>query len=1145
MDQGASLNLNVSSNSSYFDSLIRHCNILLTIAGLSFGLVPLQSAVLSSSSNNARSIGLALVAANFFVRGYTLSLHLSSANDSAKAVLHESAIADRVADNRGPPGFELNDEEREEDYEDGFGKESDSTIDSHDHTRETLPSRINNIENTKTRHVFSASSITHDIHLPISTQEEQNKIDVKEEGEQIQSDTGVITAAASRLVFVPPFTHPVTGIVVPGGWLDEQQLRRALVQHSSFEKSYISLVVSTCLERWTCGFCTPLGLVNSTTYTTTSICSSQLSQIISSLQTIIQDSPLLSFVTIMSLFLSLCMPAAIGAALGSFFLYQPSLIPSQISHQAALSVGIITLAVATIVHASEQDIRFLRLLWRRRIFSMPLIWRHSRNLNEFKREFSLSNTFNIASNTVEKESRRNVRLNQHQHSQTRVHNPPRQGKERIAIQGIVIRQLIFCLLAPALLVSGLKVAAITSYTTSSTPSSLFLYTADTLDIGISTSVLLITLFIPLIIPIAVTQLYQSLGLVAMPYLCSQKWMLWLLEVLQASLQTAALILLLAPSNILGRGDLISGVGTGTFCCAIALLVSTSFIVAFLSILFNQCFPTYTTKTLQKTKLNQKVSSTTSSSSSFSSSSHPSLLHGPKKTETLLSKSDMIFSIFSLSGRSLSSGLAIAYALSPVFQTPPFQLSNIFRTSLLLDDLLSIRAGIALSFSFYVLIQFVLFYLTDEILRAITFVNRLKEMHSLAERNALEEIDSLNHSSTFFSSSSSSSTSSSSSSSSSPSSSLTPQHQPLSSSLLSSESHIGRSKQFIQGEGISSEKRVKILADLVRKMQSPVQGKQFYQPQQQQQLPLPSLSSFEIGGNVLSSSSTHQTRHDAFPSTSSSTQHWQKNSSPSLDVINRNNYNTDENDKQVSNVISPNAVGAGVNIGRLYHRQSRPINNVKIHSTDVINDNVIDNQDVLVSTRFNKMQNLEMNNHTSEIDSFKPVVTLHTQSMNSETPIEIEKGNLEDISSETKNMTEKLDNPTHPPLRQHESDEGEIEQEALIESKKVVQQETPILSQIASNKVTTDIAMKIPSVIRSNQSVPLYAAVPDPSGLAPFILVAIDDTNNNEKDLENDLNVSTSTTASSFVSRLDSAVSTRAVAPLSPKRRPIARETLSR
>jgi hypothetical protein len=55
MDQRASLNLIVSSNSSYFDSFIRHCNILLTIAGLSFGLVPLQSAVLSGSSNNANA----------------------------------------------------------------------------------------------------------------------------------------------------------------------------------------------------------------------------------------------------------------------------------------------------------------------------------------------------------------------------------------------------------------------------------------------------------------------------------------------------------------------------------------------------------------------------------------------------------------------------------------------------------------------------------------------------------------------------------------------------------------------------------------------------------------------------------------------------------------------------------------------------------------------------------------------------------------------------------------------------------------------------------------------------------------------------------------------------------------------------------
>jgi len=93
--------------------------------------------------------------------------------------------------------------------------------------------------------------------------------------------------------------------------------------------------------------------------------------------------------------------------------------------------------------------------------------------------------------------------------------------------------------------------------------------------------------------------------------------------------------------------------------------------------------------------------------------------------------------------------------------------------------------------------------------------------------------------------------------------------------------------------------------------------------------------------------------------------------------------------------------------------------------------------------------------------------------------------------------------------------------------------------------------------------PEYAAVPDPSGIAPFILVAV---TNNDRNEDIDLNLSMSTSSSSFVNRLESvARSTTATAPaaastslslssssslsspslLAPnRRRPISRDTLS-
>ena len=869
------------------NALIRHGHLAVTIAALSFGLAPLQLAVQSGSNDNARSIGLALVATNFFIRGYTLSLHLSSARESVSASLQEGAAAALAADNRGPPGFELGDEEREED-------------DDHDH--ENGKNSVQGLE----PHGPVDLIVDEQDGLSGEEQEARAKLSSLSPPSSIIDHDTVhsqhLSSAATRLVFVPPYTHPVTGIVVPGGWLDEQQLRRALAQHTTTsERGYTSLLLTTCLERWSCACCcndSSIGLTVTPAFSNVLV--AQISNLIDYARKVVQTSPLLAFSSIMALSLSLCLPALVGSVLSSYFLHhQSSASPSQIPQQAAISIGLISLASAAIVHASEQDLRYLRLHWRRRLFDMPRVWRRSVvKLDDIRYGRGNDGPQITTTHNVDK-NRRLERLVQKKQSSSSPQSPilPN-NNEVIAIQNQVLRQLLFCLLAPALIVSGLKAAVATTNSSSvliqSTPtSSIFSSMSESLNIGITTAVLLTTLFVPMIIPLIITLCYQSVGLVAMPYLCSQKWMLWLLEFLQATLQAGALVLLLAPSVLVEGGGLVGAVA-GSVCSAIVFLFASSFLILVASIGFNTfccrvrdqkiktstSAPTITKASIKKNKSNKVDAENTAARSSDGT--------------PLLSRSDVIYSIFSLSGRSLSSGLALAYALSPVSQTPPFSLSQPFRTSLLLDGLLSFRAGVALSFTFYIIAQFTIFYIMDEFLRAAAFINRLKKSHEHAERDALDAISAINDassSSSLYVSSSSDKNDTTSSSSSSPfqyssssSSSFPLTNQPGSSRLpftptpitptFSSSSSSSSISSRMRNESISPEQRVQILADLVRQMQSPDhhhhhhhlrhqhQHRQQHQQQQKQQLPMPSFVSTH--DSVSSSMSQQFVRHHAFP-----------------------------------------------------------------------------------------------------------------------------------------------------------------------------------------------------------------------------------------------------------------------------------------
>ena len=514
----------------YINALIRHGHLAVTIAALSFGLAPLQLAVLSGSNDNARSIGLALVATNFFIRGYTLSLHLSSAREAVSASLQEGAAAALAADNRGPPGFELGDEEREED-------------DDHDH--ENGKNSVQGLEPVDL-------IVDEQDGLSGEEQEARAKLSSLSPPSSIIDHDTVhsqhLSSAATRLVFVPPYTHPVTGIVVPGGWLDEQQLRRALAQHTTTsERGYTSLLLTTCLERWSCACCcndSSIGLTVTPAFSNVLV--AQISNLIGYARKVVQTSPLLAFSSITTLSLSLCLPSLVGTVLSSYFLHhQSSASPSQIPQQAAISIGLISLASAAIVHASEQDLRYLRLHWRRRLFDMPRVWRRSVvKLDDIRYGRGNDGPQITTTHNVDK-NRRLERLVQKKQSSSSPQSPIRPNNEVIAIQNQVLRQLLFCLLAPALIVSGLKAAEATTISSSvlqsTSMSSFFSSMSESLNIGITTAVLLTTLFVPMIIPLIITLCYQSVGLVAMPYLCSQKWMLWLLEFLQATLQAGALV----------------------------------------------------------------------------------------------------------------------------------------------------------------------------------------------------------------------------------------------------------------------------------------------------------------------------------------------------------------------------------------------------------------------------------------------------------------------------------------------------------------------------------------------------------------------------------------------------------------------------
>jgi hypothetical protein len=1230
-------------------TLVRHGHLALTIAALSFGLAPLQSAVLSGSLENARSIGLVLVATNFFVRGYTLSLHFSSAREAAIASLQEGAAAALASENRGPPGFELSDEEREED-ENGESNEDNHlfSYDIENNRNGEVEIEEEIVDGLSTRDNVEERIMNHDILSSSSSSSSSSSIATTSAASTLVNHDIVHvhhSKAASRLVFVPPYTHPVTGIVVPGGWLDEQQLRRALAQHTATsERGYLSLLVSTCLERWHCQcLCNPTGIaiypMTSNTFATL------IAQITLFLRNIVQSSPLFVYSSFMALALSLCFPATVGAVLGSFFLYYqssssstsfPPITPQQ---KAAISIGLIALASTAIIHASEQDLRFLRLHWRRRFLSMPKIWRRHSSIalnsatpdpiqyGQGKREDKSNNDININvkdHHYFEKNQNRRVERLDKMKKVSSNSSVSIVGKnEIIAIQSYVFRQFLFCLLTPALLVSGLKAAESTIRPSMSTYSLPQETLSELVNIGETSALLLTTMFFPMIIPLLVTLFYQAVGLVAMPYLCSQKWMLWLLESFQSALQAGALVLLLAPSALIEGGGLIGAVA-GSVCSAILFLIASSLFVIVSSVMFNRSCQVKVLKREGETS-STFTSSTTNNNAATKTSidiNNSSDVHASRRSDTSsppLSSSDMIYSIFSLSGRSLSSGLALAYALSPVSQVPLFSTNQSFRTSLLLDGLLSLRSGIALTFTFYIFSQFIIFYIMDEFLRAAAFINRLKESHQQAERDALDAISALNDPSL----SSSSAHAANSPTTFSPihsSSSKTPYiAQPRSTRLHLPASSSSSSSSRIRNEAISPERRVQILADLLRQMQSPAQ---------QQLSPLPSFVSTHEHGTGSSSSTPsasstvhHQSskQHSSFPLSPNSVHSSHRNRKVHISESIKHkdkpmslklskSLNPDANSRVTSTEVVPSSSLDEVRISE----ESLPLPEPSLSSsssstisktstskaatttttTASITQSLPLNDDHFISTRFTKNNSNNNNNRTHNV--MKP----NNDNESNEPP-----KSLAPIYSTAVRRVREEEDDEDDEEEEEEEEEDEIEEDddderntnAVVKSVDIddtyhdkgddvknilataehhnhhhYHQSTPNIAFDQSSELSPAQNDHNHRSILFNRStthavdVPEFAALPDPSGNAPFILVALSPKSStssngglvNNEDI--DLNLSISTSAS-FVNKLDSVAAAAASSSSSssslfssspsplviPKRRrPISRETLS-